>query len=80
MLTVSPESWAFQQRTRYQARRRFMRDFLLNTLAFRLLLKVRVHHPEYIPASGGTILMINHVTGIDPIIVAGVVRSRFVKW
>ena len=70
--------WAFRQKDRFETRRRFMRDFLLNTLAFNLLLDVSVQGAENIPESGGVILMINHVTAIDPMIVAGAVRHRFV--
>lgn len=78
MLTLT-DTWAYQQKTRYTLRRRFIRDFLLNTLAFHILVTVTVHHPENVPANGGTILMINHVTGIDPIVIAGVIRQRFVN-
>lgn len=62
---------------RYAASRRFIRDVLLRGIAFRLLVRVDVHGLEHIPPAGPTLLMINHINGIDPAVVMGVVGPRF---
>jgi 1-acyl-sn-glycerol-3-phosphate acyltransferase len=62
---------------RYTASRRFIRDVLLRGLAFRLLVQVDVQGLEHIPPAGPTLLMINHINGIDPVVVMGVVGPRF---
>lgn len=43
-----------------------------------ILLRLRVHHPERIPQQGATILMINHISALDPVLFTGVVRNRHV--
>ncbi len=64
---------------RYTPWRRFARDVLLQTLAFHLLVTVEEHGmAEHVPPSGSTLLMMNHIGGIDPMVVMGVVRPRFV--
>lgn len=75
-MTVSSNRWAVQQKNQYKFRRRFIRDFLLRNFAFRFFVKMVVHHPEYVPDSGSTILMINHRTAIDPILALGVIPNR----
>ncbi len=57
--------------------RRFMRDVLL-WLAFHLLVRVEIRGLEHIPPAGPTIVMINHRGAIDPFVVLGAVRPRFV--
>lgn len=64
--------------TDYTYRRRFMRDILLHYIGFKLLVKPFVEGLENIPASGPTILMMNHTVAIDGVVVMGVVKSRFV--
>jgi 1-acyl-sn-glycerol-3-phosphate acyltransferase len=58
--------------------RRFFRDFLLCQIGFRLLVKVRVEGNDHIPADGPTLMIMNHIGAIDPFVVVGIVRSRFV--
>jgi 1-acyl-sn-glycerol-3-phosphate acyltransferase len=54
---------------RWEGRRRVLR-WVLKYLAFPLLVKVnRVEGIENVPAQGPTILMINHIAFIDPIVV-----------
>src|SRR5258708_587361 len=67
-----------QRQDRYTRFRTFVRDFLLQQIAFRLLVKVDVNGLEHIPPTGPTLLMMNHIAGIDPAILMGVVRPRFV--
>lgn len=73
---MQQKNWAQEQAQHYRQRRRFIREILLQRLAFNLVVKPILHHPERLPQSGATIMLINHVTAIDPILLAGVVRSR----
>jgi 1-acyl-sn-glycerol-3-phosphate acyltransferase len=63
---------------RYTFWRRLMRDFLLQTLAFHILVTVKASGKEHIPHEGPTIIMMNHIGGIDPVVVLGAVEPRFV--
>ncbi|HLY24829.1 MAG TPA: lysophospholipid acyltransferase family protein [Aggregatilineales bacterium] len=67
-----------RRQDRYRAARSFMRDVLIRGIAFRILAHVSVEGLDSIPPSGPTILMINHIAAIDPVVVMGVVRPRFV--
>ena len=67
-----------QRQERYTTSRRFIRDVLLRGIAFHLLVRVEVNGQEHIPASEPTILIFNHINGIDPAIILGVVGPRFV--
>lgn len=61
----------------YTWRRRFMRG-LVRTIGFTLLCKVEASGLENIPDSGPTILMMNHISAIDPVVCLGLVTNRFV--
>ncbi len=63
---------------RYNLRRRFFRDGLLRPLGFGLLVKPTVEGREHIPASGPVIFIMNHIAAIDPFVLVGTVRSRYV--
>ncbi len=58
--------------------RRFLLRGLIHTLGFRVLWNVAVHGAENIPASGPTILMMNHISATDPVLSMGAVRHRYV--
>ena len=58
-------------------RRRLIKG-LLKPIGFGLLWDVTVTGRENIPSSGGTILMMNHISAIDPILCIGAVDRRFV--
>lgn len=58
-------------------RRRLIKG-LLKPIGFGLLWDVRVTGIENIPQTGGTILMMNHIAAIDPILCIGAVDHRFV--
>ncbi len=66
------------QQDRYAASRRFIRNVLLRGIAFHLLVKLDVQGLENIPTSGPTLIMINHISGVDPVVAMGIVGPRFV--
>ncbi len=76
-MTVSAESWAIRQRRVFDLRRRLIRSVLLRGLGFGLLWKATISGVENVPASGPTILMMNHMTAIDPLPIMGLL-DRFV--
>ncbi len=77
MIEVTPDSWAVRQREMFASRRRFFRDVVFRHLA-PALWKLTVTGLEHIPAEGPTIVMINHMAALDPIVVMGTVRPRFI--
>jgi 1-acyl-sn-glycerol-3-phosphate acyltransferase len=63
---------------RLEGRRRFLR-FLLRYIGFTLLAKIdRAEGLENVPAEGPTILMINHIAYVDPMIVMNVMPRNIV--
>src|ERR1043166_8305590 len=66
------------QQDRYTASRRFIRSVLLRGIAFHSLAQVDVQGLENIPAVGPMLIMINHISGIDPAVAMGIVGPRFV--
>ena len=77
-MTASTNTQAFVQRQPQFDRRRRVIKGLLKPVGFGLLWDVRVTGAENIPASGGTILMMNHISAIDPVLCIGAVDHRFV--
>jgi 1-acyl-sn-glycerol-3-phosphate acyltransferase len=73
---VAPD-FAWQQ-ARYRVPRHFIRDFLLRTLAFNILARVQAEGLPHVPEQGPAILIYNHTHAIDAVVVAGVVRPRFI--
>jgi 1-acyl-sn-glycerol-3-phosphate acyltransferase len=67
-----------QRQDRYTGWRSFIRGFLLQTLAFHILVTVKTQGMDHIPPDGPTILMMNHIGGIDPFVMLGAVKPRFV--
>lgn len=76
-MTLASDSWAVRQRDIYDSRRRFIRDVLFKWAA-PLLWKLTVTGLEHVPPDGPVIIMINHITAIDPILIAGTLKPRFV--
>lgn len=66
-----------QRQPRVAWRRRLIKG-LLKPIGFGLLWDVTVTGAENIPQAGGTILMMNHIAAIDPILCIGAVDHRFV--
>lgn len=63
-----------------QPRYRWRRDvfkWILHRVVW-MLLRLEVRGAENIPASGGTILMMNHISAIDPGLPIAAVKSRYV--
>jgi 1-acyl-sn-glycerol-3-phosphate acyltransferase len=58
--------------------RRASLRWLIRTVGFGLLVRVKVTGQENIPDSGPCILMMNHISGLDPILCMGGVTKRFV--
>lgn len=67
-----------QQQGRYAVPRRIIRDGLLRPIGFTALVKPIISGRHHIPASGPTLLVMNHIGLIDPVVVVGVVKSRWV--
>jgi 1-acyl-sn-glycerol-3-phosphate acyltransferase len=70
------ERYAAQQHV-YTWRRHLLRG-LIRTVGFGLLARVQVNGLENIPASGSTVLMMNHIGLADPVVCMGAVTHRFV--
>lgn len=62
---------------RYAWRRWLMRG-LIRTLGFGVLARTTITGTENIPRSGPTILMMSHVSLIDPVVCLGAVTNRYV--
>lgn len=61
---------------RLDGRRRWMYR-LLKPIAFGLLWDVTVTGAEHVPAAGPAIVMMNHISTIDPILAIGAITNRF---
>jgi 1-acyl-sn-glycerol-3-phosphate acyltransferase len=76
MTDQSIEAYVAQQ-GKYTWRRRLIRG-LIRQIGFRLLAKVDITGSENIPDNGPCILMMNHISALDPIACLGAVTNRFV--
>jgi 1-acyl-sn-glycerol-3-phosphate acyltransferase len=65
-----------QHQERYTLRRRLLQNYLLRPVGFGLLVRLHVEGLEHVPASGPTIVIMNHIAAIDPFVVVGAVTSR----
>jgi 1-acyl-sn-glycerol-3-phosphate acyltransferase len=74
-MTASVQEFVAMQ-PKYAWRRRVMRAFI--GFVFRLLLRLEVTGLENIPASGPSLLMMNHITLLDPVLCMVAVKQRFV--
>lgn len=74
--SLSVQQYAANQE-RYALRRKLMRG-LIRSVGFNLFAKVTCSGEENIPAQSPTILMMNHISALDPVICMGAVTSRFV--
>lgn len=58
--------------------RRRMIHWSINAIGFRFLVRFQISGEEHIPDTGPTILMMNHIGAIDPVVCMGAVRNRWV--
>ncbi len=65
------------RQARYTWRRRLLRG-MIRTIGFHILAKPKIVGLEHIPASEPTILMMSHISLIDPVVCIGAVTRRFV--
>jgi 1-acyl-sn-glycerol-3-phosphate acyltransferase len=61
----------------YAWKRRLIR-LAIRTIGFHVLANVKVYGVENVPTTGPTIIMMNHISAIDPVVVMGAVTQRFV--
>lgn len=73
--TLSVEEFIAKQ-DEFDKKRRIMHPLLRGLLA--LVCKIEVTGLDNIPASGKTILMMNHISSLDPIVVTAAITSRYV--
>ena len=59
-------------------RRRFVRDWLLHPIGLRFLVKLHATGHENIPATGPTIILINHIAGLDAVLAGVALQKRSV--
>ncbi len=79
MSTVLPvEDYIIRQNNPALTLRRHILRGLIRWVGFTLLGRVEVTGLENIPASGSVLLMMNHITALDPGIIMGAVSHRFV--
>lgn len=74
--TLSVQEYIARQ-PRYEWRRRLLRG-LIRTIGFGLLANAKIVGLENVPRSGPTILMMSHISLIDPVVCIGAVTHRFV--
>ena len=74
-MTASVQEFVAMQ-PKFTWRRRLMRGLI--NLVFNALFRWEVTGLENIPTEGSSLLMINHITLLDPILCMGAVKSRFV--
>ncbi|PJF44835.1 MAG: hypothetical protein CUN55_02005 [Phototrophicales bacterium] len=67
-----------QRQKRYTWPRRILRDGLLRPIGFRLIVRPHVLGLEHVPKDGPTLLVMNHIGFVDPVVVLGVVKHRWV--
>ena len=78
---ATPHSHAYDivyRQDQLDRRRGFLRDIVLRKICFNLLVKMHIEGTEHIPATGPTIVIMNHIAAIDPFVVVGAITSRFV--
>ncbi|MFO7323846.1 MAG: lysophospholipid acyltransferase family protein [Chloroflexota bacterium] len=75
-ISQSVEAYVARQ-PQYGWRRSLLRG-LIRTLGFKVLWNVDVSGTENIPDAGPTLLMMNHISLLDPVLCMGAVTNRFV--
>lgn len=57
-------------------RRRLLRDLVLRPILFGLLVRAQITGQEHVPPDGPTIVVMNHLAGIDPFVVTAAMPHR----
>ncbi len=77
-MTLSAEVQSYVARQPRLRWRRVLLRGLIRSLGFKVIWDVTITGTENIPADGPTIIMMNHISMIDPVLCMGAVTSRFV--
>lgn len=77
-MTLSAEVQNYVARQPALTWRRVLLRGLIRTLGFKVLWDVSITGAENIPPSGPAIIMMNHISALDPVLCMGAVASRFV--
>ncbi|MFP4323627.1 MAG: lysophospholipid acyltransferase family protein [Anaerolineales bacterium] len=77
MRDVPADSWAARQAQRHRLWRIFWRDIMLRYVGFGMLVNPHITGRQNIPASGPTIIMMNHSFSADGFVAVGAVRPRY---
>ncbi len=78
MAELAIQNYIERQSSPWLTLRRHMLRGLIRWVGFGLLGRVRVHGEENIPHTGPVLLMMNHITALDPGICMGASNDRFV--
>lgn len=76
MTSLTVKDYVAKQ-SQFEWRRRILRA-IIRIIGFGFIAKVQVDNVENIPPDGATILMMSHISSLDPIVCMGAVTSRFV--
>ncbi len=74
-MTASVQEFVAMQ-PKFAWRRRLMRSFI--DFVFNIVFKVEITGLENVPLNGSSLLMMNHITLLDPVLCMGFVKQRFV--
>ena len=77
-MTLSAEVQNYVARQPGLSWRRVLLRGLIRTLGFKVLWDVNITGSENIPSAGPAIIMMNHISAVDPVLCMGAVTSRFV--
>jgi 1-acyl-sn-glycerol-3-phosphate acyltransferase len=69
---------AYVERQPRLAWRRFLLRGLIRTVGYTFLARVSSEGTQHIPAEGPCILMMSHISAIDPVVCMGEIRTRYV--
>jgi 1-acyl-sn-glycerol-3-phosphate acyltransferase len=78
MTTISAEVQGYVERQPRLAWRRHIMRGAIRSVLFHIACRVRVYGEENVPDAGPGIVMINHISLLDPVLCMGAVNNRFV--
>ena len=77
-MTLSAEVQSYVARQPSLRWRRQLLRGIIRTIGFKIIWDVTITGTEHIPTDGPTIIMMNHISAIDPVLCMGAVTNRFV--